>query len=223
MGGRSCATRSCPQAGSSASPPSARPTSPPPPPQHDDALSLYLHQGFLRKNSDWYSAFKTRPGFDLEAHLLEGNVLEDLSVGIYASLGVNNFSGKSDSYRTNRVEVDDMLIWTAFAGFRVYYDWGDGFFSTGSLGLGFAHYPSVDETVTNAGVSSNVEVVQRCYRMAADAGFRVGYRISSVSVLAGLKFRFVDNPELGDDAAPDETPLDSLTSVLLEVGAQIDF
>ncbi len=201
----------------------AREIPPTPPPVHDEAFSLYVHQRILRKNTDWHEAFKPLPGFDLEAQLMESNILEDLSIGIYASLGLDNFSGKTESYRTNTVEVDDMSIWTLLAGFRTHYDWGSGFFSTGSVGLGLAHYPSVDETVTYTSVSDDFEMVDQCNRFAAEAGLRIGYRFSPVAVLAGVKYRFLDNPELGDAATVDDTPLDTLTTLLFEVGAQIEF
>jgi hypothetical protein len=186
-------------------------------------LSLFVHEGTLRANSDWDDAFTPLPGFDLEATLLERNLVNDVGLGFFLAAGLDAFSGQSETFNLNSVEVDDMTMWNVQIGCRVLFDFGSGFFGTASLGLGVAHYPEIHETVTLGGVSERVELVERCYRMTGDVGVRVGYQISSVALLAGVKYRVVDHPEPGDDTLPGDSPFDNMASVLFEVGVQVEF
>jgi len=186
-------------------------------------LSLFVHEGILKANSDWEDAFTPLPGFDLEATLLERNLVNDVGLGFYLSAGLDAFSGQTETSNQNSVEIDDMTMWNVQVGCRVLVDFGSGFFGTASLGLGVAHYPEIHETVTLGGVSERVEMVERCYRMAGDAGVRLGYQVSSFALLVGVRYRVVDRPELGDDALPGDSPFDNMSSILFEVGAQVEF
>jgi hypothetical protein len=186
-------------------------------------LSLFVHEGVLRNGSDWDRAFNPLPGFDLEAGFVERNLRDSLGLGLYAGVGMDNYAGQTESRKGTTVDVGDFTLWSAYAGVRAQVRFGGGFFCEGSVGMGAARYPSIHETVTGGGVSESFEATACSYEVMLDAGLRAGYRVSSVALLAGVKYRLVNNPDLGHDALPDESPYDKLSVILFEVGARIDF
>jgi hypothetical protein len=160
-------------------------------------------------------------GLGIEGNLLY-NLHPDWQAGGYVSFGVDWYNGvRAFDEFGNSLEPETLTVETGFVGLKA-VDRLWPFWWSGQVGLGFAHYESVDATEVVGGVARRGELLGSATRVAFELTGRAGFGERGVAGFLGIGFRVQGGPDRGADAAPEVDP-DVLVAFLLELGLDLRF
>jgi len=180
---------------------------------------------------DYHDIFNVGWGFTLEGdvmwrppppHAEEPLWARPVEMGGYAAFEFDWFKGSdtSDGSGTT-LRPDDLRLPSIFVGFKAGGAVRDDFFGDVRVGLGAAHFRSLDARFrTPGGLDTRAELFADTWSFAMEARFHFGWDLGPLAIMFGMGGRLIAPPDRGAGSTLDPQ---ILWTIDFELGVEVHF